>query len=123
MDFNFKEIHETIRISKGRIKIGVMVSSGMDGDYHIIISPTLSVSGYGKTEKEAIESFEHNMSVFCEDIMNLNQEKQYIYLHKLGFHKERYRAKNFRNSYNDKNNLIGNLEPATRKTQFLEAAY
>ena len=58
MDFNFKEIHETIRISKGRIKIGVMVSSGMDGDYHIIISPTLSVSGYGKTEKEAIESFD-----------------------------------------------------------------
>ena len=32
MDFNFKEIHETIRISKGRIKIGVMVSYGMWGE-------------------------------------------------------------------------------------------
>lgn len=88
--FNFQVIKEILRIKDGRIRIKVLVSSGKDGDYHVFISPTLLVSGYGNTEQEAKESFKHNMDLFIEDIMALDTHKRNAYLFSLGFQGGKY---------------------------------
>lgn len=121
--FNIQVIKEILRIKNGRIRIKVLVSSGMDGDYHVFISPTLLVSGYGDTEEEAKESFKHNMDLFIKDIMSIDKHKRNIYLSSLGFQQEKYRRKNFTNIYADKNNVLEALEPSTRTSAVLEAAF
>ncbi|WP_288459442.1 hypothetical protein [uncultured Chryseobacterium sp.] len=121
--FNIQIIKEFLRIKDDRIRIKVLVSSGRDGEYHVFISPTLLVSGYGSTEEEAKESFKHNMDLFIRDIMALEKQKRNTYLFSLGFQQEKYRRKNFTNIYADKNNVLETLEPSTRTSAVLEAAF
>lgn len=116
-------VKESIRIKSSRIELRIIMSSGKDGDYFVNISPTLMVSGYGLTDKEALESFTHNLDVFCEDILALNTDRRNIYLHKLGFKKERYRNKNFSGTFVDRNNVTADFEPNSVKSQMLELAY
>jgi hypothetical protein len=107
-----KGLSEKIRINKNKLSISVKTIRGKDGDHYVMISPTLLVSGYGNTEEEAKESFIHNMEVFCEDLMSVNQEKRENYIVNLGFNKEKLRNKNFTQPYIDKSGvLIGIEEP------------
>ena len=53
------------------IRLNLMISYIVEGDYIVIVSPDLSVSGYGKSEDEALQSFEHNLSVLLDDILNI----------------------------------------------------
>lgn len=110
MNFNFTEIREHIRIKSGKINIKVLTASGKDGDYFVNISPTLLVSGYGSTEKEAKESFEYNMELFCKDLLVLVPEKRDTYLFSLGFCKEKFKTKNFSKLYIDENGVLQGLE-------------
>lgn len=121
MNFNFTEIREHIRIKSGKINIKVLTASGKDGDYFVNISPTLLVSGYGSTEKEAKESFEYNMELFCKDLLVLVPEKRDKYLFSLGFSKEKFKTKNFSKLYIDENGVLQGLEPSSIKTSLLEA--
>lgn len=121
--FKINALKEFVKISNRHIHIKVVVSSGKDGDYYVFISPTLLVSGYGETIKEARESFEHNMDLFCEDLMKIDILKRNTYLHSLGFEQERYRKKNFTNIYADKNNVLDTLDPASVSSAVLEAAF
>lgn len=121
MSFNFTEIREFIRIKGDKINIKVLTASGKDNDTFVIISPALLVSGYGSTEVEAKESFEHNMELFCKDFLDLPIEQREKYLKTLGFAKEKYRNKNFSKIYVDENGVLQGLEQSTLRTSILEA--
>ena len=121
MSFNFTEIREYLKIKSGKINIKVLTVSGKDGDYFVNISPALLISGYGSSEQEAKESFEHNMEVFCKDLLDLTQENRDLYLFKLGFSKEKFKSKNFSKLYIDENGVLQGLEPSSVKTSVLEA--
>lgn len=120
---NSQANNETIRIKGNKIIIKIMVWSGKDGEYFVNVSPTLLVSGYGSTEKEARDSFNHNLDVFCNDLIALSTERKSNLLYSLGFKKEKFRTKNFSNIFSDKNNFIDELEPNSIKSQMLELAY
>ena len=121
MSFNFTEIRESLRIKRGKINIKVLTASGKDGEYFVIISPTLLVSGYGSSETEAKESFQHNMELFCKDFLELSAEQKDDSLRKLGFAKEKFNTKNFSKLYVDENGALKGLEQSTLKTSMLEA--
>lgn len=121
MSFNIHDIRDCVRIKGNTIKIDVLISSGKEGDYFVTVSPSLLVSGYGKTEEEAMIYFEENVRTFCDDLMKLTPEQKAIELRKLGFAKEQYHNKNFSKAYVDENGVLQGLEPATVKTSRLEA--
>jgi len=121
MSFNFKEIKESIRIKGSTMKVRVLTSSGKDGDFFVVVSPALLVSGYGSTEEEASSSFKENLETFCHDLMSLEQEQRDLELRKLGFTKEKYHNKNFSKAYVDENGVLQGLERSTLRTSMLEA--
>ncbi len=121
MSFNFKEIKESIRIKDKEIKLKVLTFSGKDGDFYVVVSPALLVSGYGTTEKEAEESFKANLETFCRDLMVLDSEQRDLELKKLGFLKEKYHTKNFSKAYIDENGVLHGLEKSSIRTSMLEA--
>lgn len=121
MSFNFKEIKESIRIKDKEIKLKVLTFSGKDGDFYVVVSPALLVSGYGNTEEEAEESFKANLETFCRDLMVLDSEQRDLELKKLGFLKEKYHTKNFSKAYIDENGVLHGLEKSSIRTSMLEA--
>src|SRR5690554_2023854 len=116
MSFDFIEFEEHIRIKDGKINIRTFTASGKDGDYYVVISPSLLVSGYGSSASEAEKSFKHNMREFCTDILNLSTEKRNTYLKSLGFKKEKFKTKNFSKTYVDENGVLQGLDQKTIKT-------
>ena len=121
MSFSFKEIKETIRIKGSLMNIKVLTSSGKEGDFFVVVSPSLLVSGYGSSEEEASDSFKENLETFCHDLMSLNQEQRELEIKKLGFEKVKYHNKNFSKAYVDENGVLQGLERSTLRTSMLEA--
>ncbi|MFY7665895.1 hypothetical protein [Flavobacterium sp.] len=121
MSFNFKEIKESIRIKDKEIKLKVLTFSGKDGDFYVVVSPALLVSGYGDTTEEAEQSFKENLETFCRDLLILDAEQRDLELKKLGFLKEKYHTKNFSKAYVDENGVLQGLEKSSIKTAMLEA--
>jgi len=112
-------VTEQLKVSKNEITIRINVLSGEEGDYSICYSPSLEVSGYGKTKKEAQESFDLNMSVFCEDVLKLKTIQQHALLRDLGWESKKYARKQFSKAYVDENGVLQNLKNG--KLQALQA--
>ena len=58
--------------SGGNVKAKIILFSFKEEENFIVYSPHLDVSGYGKTEKEAMESFNHCLGVFLDYTVNKN---------------------------------------------------
>lgn len=86
---------DTLRISKKKVSINLHVIKGKEGDFFVAYSPTLNVSGYGRTKSDAEQSFIENMHIFYEDFMTLSTKNQLLYLASLGWKKENLHNKNF----------------------------
>lgn len=121
MNFNLKELKESVRIKANTIQIKVFTASGKDGDYFFIVSPALMISGYGNTPAEAEGSFKHNIKVFCDDIIKSSVESREAHLKKLGFTKENFKSKNFSKLYVDDKGTLQGLDHSELKTSLLEA--
>lgn len=115
-----ENVIESIRIHKNKISVKVLTMSGKDGDYIVVVSPSLHVSGYGKTKKEAEESFNENMQLFCQDILSLSKQQIHKELVDLGFKKELLHNKNFSKSYVDGNGILQNFEEGTLEKKMYE---
>src|SRR5437868_6506462 len=100
---------ETIRIKKNMVKIKLVVFTGKDGNFFVTISPSANISGYGKTKEEAHSSFDENAKLFCQDLLELQQEEREKELLKLGFHRERFHNKNFSKVYVDAHGDLKNF--------------
>jgi len=112
---------EIIRISEKQLVIELIVSKGKDGDFFVQVSPTLNVSGYGKTEDEAKESFDLNIKLFCEDLMNLKLVERLKYIKSFGFKNKKYQTKNYSNIYVDKNGILQGLEQVSTMREKIAA--
>lgn len=106
---------DTLRIKGGVLIIEATVISGKDGEHFVSILPSLMISGYGNTDKEAMDSLDENMETFCEDFMKLNSEQRKSELIKLGFSQLPYHSKNFSKLFVDENGLLQGLENVTIK--------
>ncbi len=121
MSINFNDIIETVRIKGDTISIKAIVATGKEGNQFIAVSPAILVSGYGNSKEEAQQSFQENLELFCQDLLELTNEKREEELVKLGFAKVKYHNKNFSKSYVDENGVLQGFEPGTLKTSMLEA--
>lgn len=110
---NLGDFKEIVRINKTNIHIKVAVLTGKEGDFFVTISPSLNVSGYGKTKKEAQDSFHENVQVFCADLMALPKKQIEKELQLLGFKQEKLHHKNYSKSYVDENGVLQNFEEGT----------
>jgi hypothetical protein len=107
---NFPYETEQLKVSKDALAIRVNVISGKDGDFWVCISPSLNVSGYGKSSKEAKKSFNENMDVFYDDIIELSIENRKKVLRELGWKQKRYLKKQFSKAFVDEDGILKNLE-------------
>lgn len=103
------EKSESLRISSSGMNLTIRVFDAVDGDFYILYSPSLNISGYGKTMEEAEESFKVSIDAFALDIKNLSPKNREIVLSKLGWHKEKFKQKNYSHAYIDKEGVLQNL--------------
>ena len=126
MTFHTKDIIEHIRIkfseiNKSKINLKLYIILVENESDFILIAPSISVSGYGKTDEEAHISFKHNLEIFGRDILELSQAKRDQYLLSLGFKQEKFRNKNFSKMYIDENGILQGFESSKVKPSLLEA--
>lgn len=117
-----KKIREFIRIKGGTMSFKLVTGNGKDGDYYVVVAPSVQVSGYATTQIEAHKAFDENIDTFCEDLMSLSIEQRETELRKLGFQKEKFHTKNFSKAYVDSNGVLQGIEPQTLQINMLETA-
>lgn len=113
---------QSIRVDKKGITIKIVMLSGKSGGHFVTVAPSLNVSGYGSSMKEADESFDANMEVFLDDLFALSKDEREREILKLGFRKEVFKNKNFSKSYVDENGILKNFEAGTLRKTMLEKA-
>jgi len=113
---------DSIRIKGGELNIDINVFTGKQGDYYLCYSPSISLSGYGNSEKEAEEFIKIEMQVFCEDLMSMSTKERDNYLFSIGFKKERFKSKNFSKSYVDEDGMLKDFEQGTLEHKILTTA-
>lgn len=103
------EATENLRISNSELNLTIRVFDGKDGDFFILFSPSLNISGYGLSKKDAEESFKTSIEAFALDIKELSTKKREAALTKLGWHKEKLKQKNYSHAFIDKEGILQNL--------------
>ena len=104
---------ESLKMSSKGISIRVNTITGKDEDFWVCISPSLNVSGYGRTPQEARQSFEENIKTFCEDLQSLKTPKKQEILIALGWKQRKYAQKQFSKAFVDEDGILQNLEQAS----------
>jgi predicted RNase H-like HicB family nuclease len=118
-----KSKKESLSMSDKGLKGVFSAFTGKSGGFWVSIVPSLNISGYGKTEKEAVSDLKYNIDVFCEDLFELTTQKRNIELKKLGWKKHTYFKKRFSASFIDENGILQNFDsPEKVKKISLEAA-
>tara|TARA_R110000823_G_scaffold185666_1_gene318095 strand:+ start:61504 stop:61887 length:384 start_codon:yes stop_codon:yes gene_type:complete len=117
-----KEKKDFLRIKGNAIEAKLNIFSGKQGDHFLTYSPSLKISGYGSTEKEAIEFIKLELETFCEDVFSMNTQERENYILSLGFKKEKFHTKNFSKAYIDENGRLQDFDPGTIKHEVLETA-
>lgn len=70
-------INVDFKNSEAKVKANIVLISFKEQDNFIVYSPHLEVSGYGKSEEEAMSSFNHCLGIFLDYTTNkktLHQE-------------------------------------------------
>lgn len=104
---------ETISISRKKVVIRVNTISGKQGDHYVALSPSIHVSGYGKTLDDAIKSFDISMDAFVEDLNSVPLNEAIEYLKSLGWTSQKYFKKRLSKAFADHNGVLQNLEEAS----------
>ena len=113
-------IKESIRLENNKLHIQVVTAVGKDGDFFVMVSPTLQVSGYGVSEIDAKASFDHNMEVFCDDFFNMSSIEKDNFLKQLGFIKRIPKVEHFSKVFIDSNGALQGIERLSLITSHLE---
>lgn len=111
---------DTVRIKNNMLYLSVNVFSGKQGDYHILYCPSLNISGYGNTEKEAEDFLHVEMETFSEDVLGMSSEEKENFLLSLGFKREKFRKKNFSKAYVDQDGKLCDFDEGTLERRILE---
>ncbi len=81
---------ETLNITKIRIKGEVNAVGFNEGSTHIIYVPSLQLSSYGDSIKEALEMMKIVIEQFSKDILVLSEDKIQSVLSDLGWTRTKY---------------------------------
>lgn len=80
---------ENISLSQHRKSIvgfSVRAYHLLENDIHVFVSPSFSVSGYGKSKEDAEQSFRENLNLFIDDYNNsTNLVQKTNHLQELGW--------------------------------------
>ena len=104
---------ESINVSKNSLSIRINTITGKDGEFWVVIAPSINVSGYGSNQKEAEESFDHNMDVFGDDLTSLKFDSRILELKKMGWEQQDHFKRRLSKVFVDENGALQNLENAT----------
>lgn len=115
-----QEVEEHIRIKGAFATFKFVIARGKEGDYYVVVAPSVLVSGYATTEEDARQAFDENVETFFNDLMQLNSEQRKLELRKLGFQQEKFHTKNFSKVYVDKDGVLQGIEPETLEISTLE---
>jgi hypothetical protein len=63
-------INVNFKNAEGNVKANIVLFSFTEADNFIVYSPHLEVTGYGKSEDEAMNSFNHCLGVFLDYTVN-----------------------------------------------------
>lgn len=117
-----KATADKLRIKGRNLQLSLNVFTGKQGDFFLNFCPSLNISSYGKTEKEAEEFIKVEMITFCEDIMSMTNDERENYLMSIGFKKEKVRNKNFSKAYVDAAGRLQDFDEGTVEHKLLETA-
>ena len=81
---------ETLNITKTRIKGQFSGVAFAEGNSHIVYIPSLQLSSYGDSIKEAREMMEIVLVKFSKDVLALSEDKVQNVLSKLGWKRTQY---------------------------------
>jgi hypothetical protein len=112
---------ETLRIKGNTINFKGYVYNTIDEGFHIVYSPSLNVSGYGRTKEEAHETFKEGYESLFKELLDLPIEIRNAELRKLGFQLEKYQTKNFSKLFVDENGKLHGLEHLKLEVEPVEA--
>lgn len=111
------ELHKTVdslRIIPSKKSISMTVTiyeliSKNDKDL-ILYIPSLKIYGKGKNLKSAKENLDNKVDKYLKSLIKLSQHKIQSELIKLGWQQNKYKTKNYSNSFIDKNGILKNFE-------------
>ena len=103
---------EEIKMSKDTFSAKINVITGEEGEFWVSISPSLNVSGYGKTKGEAQESFHYHMQLFWEELKALKMNTRHLMLKDLGWNNKFYAKKQYSKAFVDENGVLQDLKSA-----------
>lgn len=103
---------EEIKMSKDSFLVKINIITGQEGEFWVSISPSLNVSGYGKTKQEAQESFHHHMQSFWEELKPLKMQTRHMMLKNLGWKNKLYAKKQYSKAFIDENGVLQGLKSA-----------
>jgi len=110
LELEFPYEVEQLKISQNSILTRINVASGKDGNFWVCVSPSLHVSGYGKTLKEAQISFKENMETFYGDLLSLNSKERKKVLASLGWEQKKFFNKQYSKAFVDEDGILQDLE-------------
>lgn len=105
---------ELIRIKSDEIELHLQFFKGKSQGSFVLFAPSVQLSGYGKNEKEALESFQLSLELFSEEVLHLKADKRKIELQKLGWKQEKLKTKNFSKAYIDANGVLQNFDAGSK---------
>lgn len=71
-----QHLNVDFRNSQAGVKAKIVLISFKENDNYIVYSPQLEVTGYGKSEDEAMESFNYSLGVFLDYTINKKTIKE-----------------------------------------------
>jgi len=127
MSINFNHIKgvkkEQLTLTQENFQGVFLNFTGKLGEYWGSIIPSLNISGYGDSEKEAVQDLEYNVEQFCNDLFFLDATNRILELKKLGWTKHQYFKKRYSPAFVDENGVLQNFDfPKEVKKTILEAA-
>lgn len=69
-NMNKNHINVDFKNAEAKVKANIVLISFKEQDNYIVYSPHLEVTGYGKSEDEAMQSFNHCLAVFLDYTVN-----------------------------------------------------
>ena len=117
---NNQDKKDILRIKTGKIEAKLNILTGKQGVHFLTYCPSLRISGYGNTEKEAVDFIKEEMEVFCEDLFSMNNTEREKFILSLGFTREKFHNKNFSKAYIDENGRLQDFDEGTVKREILE---
>jgi hypothetical protein len=120
------DFQETLKVTKGRVEASVKIYLGKQAGIWLYYCPSLEVSGYGRTKKQALESYNDSMEQFSEDIAEAKLSEKEKELRRLGWIRNKFFKKKYGNVSVDEEGVLQNFDADFAVKQcnnVLEAAY